>query len=355
MALLPTLPPNFEAALRDVKAHGLEARLQAAQRLADPPADRAAEARRALEGMAQDAVARVRVEAIKSLAELADPQAVPGLLEALEDPAPRVREWALLALGEMEGPEAQEAVSQALRSPHPELRFQALAALSQQPESTPRLLPLLRDADPEVRAQAASAVRQPAPKHKRRVLATLVKHLNDPDPDVRSEVALSLAMLGDGRAAQSLCDCLHDPDRVYDALEALGRVGDRAQADAVAALCEGLLRPLILQAAAARALHRMGDSRGASVLQRVLRALRRDGRNYAVEIVAELKIEALLPELCALAARPRGADPVVVAQALSDFLPHPQAGAALAKVAERSDEAGHIARKAIVQAGEISP
>ena len=65
--LLPPLPPTFEAALRDVRAQGMEARRAAAERLGKAEADQRSAALAGLLALADDKDARVRAEALSSL------------------------------------------------------------------------------------------------------------------------------------------------------------------------------------------------------------------------------------------------------------------------------------------------
>jgi hypothetical protein len=56
-------------------------------------------------------------------------------------------------------------------------------------------------------------------------------------------------------------------------------------------------------------------------LREVLRAWRDDGRSFAVEVVGELRVHELRPELDRLLLRPRGVDPEQVHAALARLQP----------------------------------
>jgi HEAT repeat protein len=171
---------------------------------------------------------------------------------------------------------------------------------------------------------------------------------DDRDPEVRAEAALALAALGDGSALRGLAEALELPELQLEALDAIGELRVHPLRDAVAALASSVLKPRWLKAAAGRALCRLGDELGVAALREVLRGLRRDGRSYAAEVVGELGLVALVPDLVRLAQRPRGADPLAVAGALGALLPHDErARPGLERLARRSDEAGEAARAAL--------
>jgi HEAT repeat protein len=349
MSFLPPLPPTFEAALRDVRARKLEARMAAAAALADPPAARRADALSGLLELAADRDARVRGAAVKALQMLGDRGALPELIARMEDGDGLVRELAVVALGSLGGRDACDALRTALRSHHPEVRFQAVVSYVEACAAPvlSALKPLLRDEDPKVRANAArSLVRFGAEAR-----GELQRALDDPEPHVRAEAALALARLGESPDEEALRPALSDPELLPDALDAVARFELRALQEEVAALALSVLKPLPLKAAAARALLRLGDPRGVPALRGVLRAFRGDGRSYAVEIAGELQVRALVPELLRLSRWLRGTDPAALTAALSALLPlEPAARKGLERLARRDDDAGEQARQVLARA-----
>ncbi|MDH5671064.1 MAG: HEAT repeat domain-containing protein [Myxococcales bacterium] len=320
--LLPPLPPHFEAALRDVRARDRAARLAAAERLANPDAGREAEAEAGLLELADDRDARIRAAALQGLAELGGPAATERILQRLDDGHPEVRELAMALLAEIDRPEARRALREGLESPYPELRFQAVSGLAQRPEDDDgdALLALSDDPDSEVRRMVACALagfgEQQAPR--------LRALLEDENAAVRRAAALSLSELGDAAGTAVLTEALDDPALTAAALEALGGLGNAGpHLERVAELAAARFGPLLLKAAAARCLLRLGDRRGLEPLRSVLRALRSDGRSYAVEVVAELRLGELVDELVRLADKPRGADPAALADALETLYSEP--------------------------------
>jgi hypothetical protein len=89
----------------------------------------------------------------------------------------------------------------------------------------------------------------------------------------------------------------------------------------------------------------LGDARGAQTLRAVLTAWRWEARNFAVQVVGELRICELATELMKLAKRLRGTDPEVLAQALSELAPNSrEAMDALHLLAEYKGDKGEPAR-----------
>src|SRR5690606_6495881 len=141
---------------------------------------------------------------------------------------------------------------------------------------------------------------------------------------------------------------LDDKERVFEAAWALGELKIAAAREPLLKVAQSLLKPLATKAAAAAALVRLGDERGVPLLRSVLRAFRSDARSYAVELVGELGLASLAGDVAALAKRPRGADPLVVAEALGKLAPESlRAREALLTMANRDDEAGEAARRAL--------
>jgi HEAT repeat protein len=316
--LLPPLPPTFEAALRDVTARKPELRIAAAQRLAEPEPEARERALDGLAALADDPDPRVRASAVRSMTQLAEPTLLPELCDKLEDPDGGVRELAVVALEALDDPAALSALEQALGSTHPEVRFQAVVACVQrEPRRDPaQVRALFDDPDPRVRSNAARAYArlQPAPP-----IEPLLVPLDDEFGEVRYEAALALVRLGSTAGVEIVLDALYDSERALDALDALGGLGGPAELDMLAPirhLTLSVLRPLVVKVAAARALLRLGDPHGVRALREVLRAWRNDGRSFAVEVVGELGLSELRPELERLLDRPRGVDPQQVRAAL---------------------------------------
>ncbi|HJL19761.1 MAG TPA: HEAT repeat domain-containing protein [Sandaracinaceae bacterium LLY-WYZ-13_1] len=345
--LFPPLRPKHGAALRDVDSRDARARAAAAEALGQPPAGHEDEAKEALRPLADDPVAGVRAAAIASLGHLADADALDLVLARFEDGDPTVRQVALIAAAEIGDARAGPALRRALSSPHPEVRFQAVAsvALLAPDGAVEDLAALADDPDPLVRAHLADAL---GALEDPRAADALAPMLEDEATEVRRAAGIALGRIGDRRAVAALVETLDDKERCFEAAWALGELGAREAVEPLARVAAAFLKPLAVKAAAGAALVRLGDPRGVPALRGVLTALRSDARSYAVQLVGELELEALASEVAKLAARPRGADPVVVARALRRLAPTSAAAAeALARMEAREDEAGEVARGAV--------
>ncbi|MGF1467012.1 MAG: HEAT repeat domain-containing protein [Sandaracinaceae bacterium] len=350
---LPPLPPRFEAALRDVHSRKVTARWMAAEALGRAPAGRRADAIDALWILADDAAAEVRATALSALGNLRAVEALDLLLARFDDGDPTVRQVAMVAAADLDDPRTLDAFRRALTAAHPDVRFQAvdaIAALS--PDAGAELAPRVDDDDDEVRAQLADVLGTVDGAAAAEALGLL---LGDPTPRVQRAAALSLARRGDGTGLGLVLEAIDDAERRYEAVRALGLLGAEEAAEPLARLAGSLLKPLSLRAEAGAALVRLGDRRGVAALRQVLGALRSEGRSYAAQLVGELGLSELAPHVAALAQRPRGADPLAVATALSALgRGAPGAEAGLRTLAARDDEAGAVARRALgtTDAGE---
>ncbi|MFK7990333.1 MAG: HEAT repeat domain-containing protein [Sandaracinaceae bacterium] len=351
MAFFPPLRPHFDAALRDSVSDKPASREAAAEALSSAPEDRREEAVLALRPLVDDPVSRVRAQAMASLGQLRAQSALPLILARFEDLDPGVRQIALIAAGDIGSDEAVPALKRALRSDAAEVRFQAIASLAAlRPDGVAKTLGRLTDdPDAEVRAHLADALGALEDPHAADPLARL---LEDEHDGVRYAAAVALARIGDARASDSLIDALSDDARFFEAAWGLGELDVQSAREPLAQTTRGLLRPLAFKAAAAAALHRLGDERGLPALRAVLKAVRWDARSYAVELVGELGAVALADEIIALSVRPRGADRVVIAKTLAQLMPeHEGARTALQALGQRRDESGGVARELLAAQG----
>lgn len=306
--LLPPLPPHFDAALRDVHARGLDARIAAAHRLATPDPDdeaQAKKAREALGALSQDRDARVRAAAIAGLAEIGRADDHATVLARLEDDAALVRELAVLALAAIDHPDRQPTLADAQVSAHPEVRFQALSCwVNAYPEQGgDAAMRMTRDDDARVRQLAAQCLGA-HPDGSDAVEQRLTGLLRDDDRGVRFEAACALGARGDEAAARILLRHLDEPSHAVRAADALAMHDRPPVRAALGQLAASFLRPAVQRVAASRALVLLGDrAAGTEGLRRVLRAWRAQGRAEALEAVAELGLASLANELRRLARR----------------------------------------------------
>lgn len=343
--LLPPLKPHFDAALRDVDAPRDDARGRAAESLGDAPPERLAEAAAALERLVDDRAPTVRAAALASLGRLGAESALDAIVARFEDGDPTVQQVAMIAAADLGDRRALGPIREALGAARAEVRFQAVAALVDlaPEESAEALAPLVDDPDPEVRLQVADAL---GGLERPEGAESLLMMLGDEEARVQHSAAIGLARLGDGRGVGQLVDALDDQERFFEAAWALGELRADEAREPLARVAESFFKPLATKAAAAAALVRLKDERGVEALRRILRAVRSDARSYAAQLVGELELGALAPEIVRLAKKPRGADLVVVAQTLAKLSPQSRAAAgALADLARRADEVGEVARR----------
>jgi HEAT repeat protein len=348
--LLPPLPPNFEAALRDVHGKRIESRLAAAERLGRADGEERPRALAGLLTLLQDPQPSVRATALAALGMLGAPDALPRVLELLRTDLPEVRELAALAAAQIGGDEAIAALREGLHSDAPEVRFQAVAALAERtPDQVVRdLVPLLSDADAEVRAQVIAGLAGLKAAH---LAGHFAGALEDDSALVRIEAALALAALGDKRGEAELLRALDARERPLEVPDALARLNSERARELLARQARTFFSPPHLRAAAGAALVRMGDARGVAALRRVLTGFRPDARSYAVELVGETRALELLPELVRLIERPRGVDLGTLVDALACFRDQAAAQQALEALARGTGEISARARAALCAQG----
>lgn len=293
--MIPPLAPTFEAALRDVGADGPRFRIAAARRLADPPEDLRDRAVRALATLATDVEGAVREAAYEAQGELGVAEALPQLVEAFDDPHRGARQAAVLAAGRVDSQKSEPAIATLLVDPRAEMRFSALWTLSRFGSlSAGHIVPLLRDPDEEVRVLAVDCLAELEATDRVEEVSAL---LQDPSDRARFAAASALASLGDGRGVDLLRAALRSDARAFEAAIKLGDLRDETSVPALANVTRQRLRSPILRAAAARGLVMMGDPRGEAVIRKIVRSWRIEARQYAVELVGELGLVSLVPDL----------------------------------------------------------
>jgi HEAT repeat protein len=329
--VIPPLAPTFEAALRDVRAQQPRFRGAAAARLGEPPPERRDEAVQGLLVLAKDDTGAVREAAYESLGVLAAIEALGTLLEAFEDQHMGARQAAVLAAGRVAPEEGIDAIATLLEDPRPEMRFSAIWTLSYLGAGhANRIAAGLDDEDDEVRLLAVQCLGELGATSDVDAMAGL---LEDPSDAVRFSAATSLAALGDTRGAPTLRASLERPDRAFPAAIGLGDLEDRDSLGALTRLAKHRWRSPILRAAAARALVRLGDPAGIDVIRRIVRSWRIEARQYAVQLVGELGLTSLVPDLTRAFRRSRTAERPVYEATLEQLAPKsPEARAMLASL-----------------------
>jgi HEAT repeat protein len=317
--VIPPLAPTFDAALRDVRAQHPRFRGAAAARLGEPPPERRDEAVLGLLELAKDDTGAVREAAYESLGALGALEGLATLLDAFEDGHMGARQAAVLAVGRVAPEEGADAIAALLDDARPEMRFSAIWTLSYLGSGhADRIAVGLRDEDQEVRLLAVQCLGELGAAGKADAIAAL---LEDPSDAVRFAAATGLAALGDGRGAAMLRAALNLPDRAFPAAIGLGDLEDRGSLAALTRLAKHPWRSPILRAAAARALVGLGDPAGIEVLRKLVRSWRIEARQYAVQLVGELELTSLVPDLARALRKSRKAEQPVYETTLEQLAP----------------------------------
>jgi len=206
---------------------------------------------------ARDEDEDVRGAALRALARIKDPRAVPTLIEALASPEtwlpPRIGEI-LVSIGEPAIAPLQAELRRS-RSEHTRMWAAEILGWLEARSAAPTLIEALSDISPEVRARAAAALGRI--KDDRSVHRLLELLVSDPAPFVRVKVSHALGAIGHPAVIDYLIATLKDPEwwvrvRVVEALEKLGK-------SAVAALLPALEdEDAEVRRCAAMALERIG-------------------------------------------------------------------------------------------------
>jgi HEAT repeat protein len=333
--VIPPLAPTFEAALRDVRAQQARFRGAAAVRLGEPPSERRDEAVEGLLVLSKDPDGAVRAAAFESLGMLEASEGTAVLAEAFDDLHPAARQAAVLALGRIAPEGSLGAIARLLDDPRPEMRFSAVWTLSSVGDArSATIAAALNDEDAEVRLLAAQCLGDLEALECADAIAAL---LDDDSEMVRFGAATALAALGDARGAPALRAALARPDRAFPAAIGLGDLEDHSSHDELSRLARHRWRSPILRAAAARALVRLGDPEGMRIIRKIVRSWRIEARQYAVQLIGELGLTSLVPDLAQALRRSRKAERPVYEATLEELAPKSSEARALLASIQRAD------------------
>jgi HEAT repeat protein len=261
----------------------------------------------------------VREAAYESLGILGAAESLSILHEAFEDVHMGARQAAVLAAGRVAPEEGTDAIASLLRDTRPEMRFAAIWTLScLGADHSDRIAEGLRDQDEEVRLLSVQCLGELGASGSADALAGL---LGDPSDAVRFAAATALAALGDARGARVLRTALARPDRAFPASIGLGDLEDHDSRGALTRLAQHPWRSPILRAAAARALVRLGDPAGIEVIRKIVRSWRIEARQYAVQLVGELGLIQLVPDLARALRKSKDAERSVYETTLEQLAP----------------------------------
>ena len=269
----------------------------------------------------------MREAAFESLGALGAREGLSTLLEAFDDDHTGARQTAVLAVGRVAPDAGIDAIAALLEDPRPEMRFSAIWTLSYLgAEQSERVAAALDDRDAEVRTLAIQCLGELGATGK---VDAIARCLDDASDSVRFAAATSLASLGDARGASTLRASLSEPDRAFAAAVGLGDLADRDSLAALTRLAKHRRRSPILRAAAARALVRLGDPAGTEVIRRIVRSWRIEARQYGVELVGELGLTSLLPDVTRALRKSRKAERPVYETTLEQLAPKSERAKAL--------------------------
>ena len=167
-----------------------------------------------------------RAAAAYSLGDMACPEAVPWLLEALEDKSGEVRAAAVRSLGRLRDPEAAEPLVQSLVARRVPRGMAGSALLQLGMPAVGELRRIARHEDPRVRAIAVTVLGLVGDSGDSDLALIAI---GDPAPDVRAAAARALARIGTSAALPALDRALDDPAPFVraEAASALGSIHAR--------------------------------------------------------------------------------------------------------------------------------
>lgn len=243
------------------------------------------------------AVSEVRQQGVMTLANVRDPEALPGLIQALRHADGLVCQYAIggvVQLSTQAGP-AMLALLEVIKGPHVFLRSAVISALGviKDPQGLPVVLAALKDSDIDMKL---SALRALGGFTDPRVFLALGEALNDREMGVRQAAIDGLAASGVPEAAVILSTLLEDPDPGWrtEAGQTMGRMGEAGVSRLTHAV---VLGSVVARQAAAKALGGVRDSRAMPALigalsdpepwvrQEAARALGKMGRVESLDVL----------------------------------------------------------------------
>lgn len=166
----------------------------------------------ALRTAAEDPVLIVRIGAIEGLTEMVDKKSTPLFVKLLQDPEERMRRLALRALRRVADPTVGDAVRKVLRDDKvPTVRSMAASTLADllKDKAIPDLAALKNDLDSSVRLEAAGALGGIG----KAAASALTEFLNDSDYGVRGLTVDNLAQIGSAAQIPALVKAAEDTSK----------------------------------------------------------------------------------------------------------------------------------------------
>jgi HEAT repeat protein len=177
-----------------------------------------------LEGMHSRRAWR-RAAAAYALGDMACPEAVPVLTDALDDRNAEVRAAAVRSLGRLGDPTVAQTLVESLVAQRVPRGMAGSALLQMGRVAVPELRRIAAHEDPGVRTIAVTVLGLVGDSGDE---AVAVKAMSDPSPEVRAAAARALGRIGAMQADEALETALDDPEHFVraEAAEALGSIGD---------------------------------------------------------------------------------------------------------------------------------
>lgn len=237
----------------------------------------------------QDPKPEKRRLACVELAKLREQSTAAAVEAATRDSSPIVRAAALGTFRAIAQLQSIERLLEALRAdPNREVRWQAAIELEvlADPRAVPALIQALKGRDPLVRVGAAEALKGIPDAA---ALQPLIRALKDPDPGVRRAATEAIGKIGDRAAVPALIKMLfhHDVRTRRKAVEALALLKDPASGPALVKTFNDYDRHV--RGKATQALINFGDQQVVPMLIRRLRSWRPWVREHAAQVLGGLK------------------------------------------------------------------
>ena len=296
-ALLPGLAEaaprvSFDDLLANLKSPNAKTRQAAAAELGK---SRRREAVSGLSALARDPDAKVRFEVVRALRELREPSAIPALVTLTEDEDATIREEAISALVDLYiDIDESSGVKRFLEIFSDEYDQTKVAPNTRVDAAALRAITLaLRDDDKGIREQSALALGMLGA---RASLKELGDALSDPEPGVRGAAALAIAKLGGKEHGRALVALLADGSTSVRnrVLHAIGTLQVKEAGPALREMFEANRRKELGQRTL-QALSRVADPAQADLFRELVQDADPDRKRLAIEGLARVSDERLLP------------------------------------------------------------
>jgi len=166
----------------------------------------------------------IRKQTLKKLFQTNSDKAINFIVEALSDANKAIQDLAMQCLIKLNKPKTVQLLIPLLRSEEPSLRNAAKEVISNIGYVASDLITeLLKDEDDDIRIAACDIL---GALRLDETVESLIRALNDPNSNVRSNAAVALGMIGDAKAVGPLVGLFKDNEWVrFCAIEALGKIG----------------------------------------------------------------------------------------------------------------------------------